>query len=173
MEHTNANPAGGDGGAAKESSSALKVPQITAATRTTQDVSARLSPLTIFTARADARALLWQAGELNLHDAVDELQAAAAASGLVAQLGQDAVQSVMAKAFTAVRDAFPEPKDMVPDDIEAATPVKRKGVAASTIMAVEYLVREGDAERLRCWLAKLSATERTSIREHLGRRTCR
>jgi hypothetical protein len=61
-------------------------------------------PLAVFIARCEARALLWQAGELDLHEAVDKLQADAVASGLVAQLGQDAVQAVMAKAFAAVRD---------------------------------------------------------------------
>jgi hypothetical protein len=37
----------------------------------------RPSPLAVFVARAEARALLWEEGELDLHDAVDELQAAA------------------------------------------------------------------------------------------------
>jgi hypothetical protein len=58
----------------------------------------------IFTARCEARALLWQAGEFDLHEAVDVLQAAAMRDGLVAAIGQDAVQALMAAAFTAVRD---------------------------------------------------------------------
>ena len=57
----------------------------------------------VFTARAEARALLWQAGEFDLHDAVDELQAAAERDGLLAKLGQDAVQKIISKAFGVVR----------------------------------------------------------------------
>jgi len=59
-------------------------------------------PLAAFAARAEARALLWQASELELQDAVDELQAAAERDGLVLKLGQDAVQTIIAKAFGAV-----------------------------------------------------------------------
>jgi hypothetical protein len=66
----------------------------------------RADPVAVFVARCEARALLWQAGELELHDAVDELQASAAASGLVDQLGQNGVQAIMAEAFAAVRDNF-------------------------------------------------------------------
>jgi hypothetical protein len=62
-----------------------------------------VSPLAVLIARAEARALLWQAGELDLHEAVDELQAAAEVSGLVDELGQDGVQAVIAKAFGGVR----------------------------------------------------------------------
>jgi hypothetical protein len=54
-------------------------------------------------ARAEARALLWQAGELDLHEAVDELQAAAKDLGLVHEVGQDAVQAIIARAFEVVR----------------------------------------------------------------------
>ena len=62
------------------------------------------SPLAVVIARAEARATLWQVGELDLHEAVDELQAAAVVSGLVAKLGQDEVQRLMAEAFRKVRE---------------------------------------------------------------------
>jgi hypothetical protein len=62
-----------------------------------------VSPALIFTARAEARALLWQAGEFELQEAVDVLQASAEATGLVAEIGQDAVQAIIAKAFGAVQ----------------------------------------------------------------------
>ena len=52
-----------------------------------------ISPAVMFTARAEARALLWQAGEFELHEAVDELQATAERQDLVAELDQDAVQA--------------------------------------------------------------------------------
>jgi hypothetical protein len=58
--------------------------------------------LDIFRARAEARAMLHAFGEMTLHEAVDELQAAAETSGLVAEIGQDSVQQIMAEAFAAV-----------------------------------------------------------------------
>jgi hypothetical protein len=51
----------------------------------------------------EARAYLWAACEFDLHEAVDVLQADAVASGLVAEIGQDAVQAIMAEAFGRVR----------------------------------------------------------------------
>jgi hypothetical protein len=47
--------------------------------------------------------LLWQAGEFDLHEAVDKLQADAERTGLVAEIGQDAVQKIMADAFAITR----------------------------------------------------------------------
>jgi hypothetical protein len=66
--------------------------------------AARPSALDVFIARAEARALLWQAGEFDLHDAVDVLWHAAERDGLVTLLGQDAVQRLMAEAFRKVRE---------------------------------------------------------------------
>jgi hypothetical protein len=63
-------------------------------------------PLTatdIFRARAEARAALFAAGELDLQEAVDALQAAAIRSSLLGEIGQDAVQAIMAEAFRRVR----------------------------------------------------------------------
>jgi hypothetical protein len=60
---------------------------------------AQLTPAELFQARCEARALLYATGELTLHDAVDALQAAAIACGLVASIGQEAVQAIMAVAF--------------------------------------------------------------------------
>jgi hypothetical protein len=59
--------------------------------------------LTMFRARCEARALLFATGELDLHDAVDALQFDAETSGLVREIGQDAVQAIMAQAFGVVR----------------------------------------------------------------------
>jgi hypothetical protein len=63
--------------------------------------------LEIFRARAEARAALWQAGEISLHDAVDKLQAAAERNGLVDEIGQDEVQAILSTAFAAVREVEP------------------------------------------------------------------
>jgi hypothetical protein len=65
--------------------------------------TAKLDPLVVFRARCEARALLWKVGELDLHDAVDKLQHDAECHGLVAAIGQDAVQRIMRDAFHAVR----------------------------------------------------------------------
>jgi hypothetical protein len=58
----------------------------------------------VFRLRAWARALLYQAGEYALAEAVDVLQADAERDGLVDLLGQDSVQNILAEAFAAVRD---------------------------------------------------------------------
>jgi hypothetical protein len=133
------------------------------------EVAPRPDPLAVFTARCEARALLWRCLEFDLHEAVDALQAAAIASGLVAEIGQDEVQRLMATAFHAVRGDLPKSADMVPDDI-AVAPAPRRGAAASTLMAAEYLVRENDPEQLQRWLAQHGAEERTAILQHLEKR---
>jgi hypothetical protein len=71
--------------------------------RAARTIAVRPDPLAIFIARAEARALLWQAGEFDLHEAVDKLQADAERDGLVDRIGQDAVQAIIAKAFEALR----------------------------------------------------------------------
>lgn len=57
----------------------------------------------VFVARCQARAILVAHGQEHLADAVDEMQAAAIASGLVEQLGADGVQAAMAEAFARWR----------------------------------------------------------------------
>jgi hypothetical protein len=61
------------------------------------------SALDVFTARASARAHLVSCGYMDLVEAVDGLQLAAERTGLVDELGQDAVQLVMAAAFARWR----------------------------------------------------------------------
>lgn len=74
-----------------------------ATARKLAEPAARPSPLEVFVARTQARALLWRCLEFNLHEAVDALQAAAVRDGLVAELGQDEVQLILRDAFHAVR----------------------------------------------------------------------
>jgi hypothetical protein len=62
-----------------------------------------VDPVAVFTARAEARTLLWHYGALDLHEAVDVLQQDAVRDGLVDEIGQDAVQEIMAAAFNRVR----------------------------------------------------------------------
>ncbi len=97
----------------------------------------RIDPLEVFTARAEARALLWQAGEFDLHEAVDKLQQDAERDGLVAAIGQDEVQRIMADAFAAVRLA----DDMVPKPIPVSEPADDQAAASSTVEAVVYALR--------------------------------
>jgi hypothetical protein len=61
--------------------------------------------LEAFELRCWARARLYAHGELDLHAAIDELQAHAERRGLVADIGQDDVQACMAAAFGPVRAA--------------------------------------------------------------------
>jgi hypothetical protein len=66
--------------------------------------AASVDLIAVFGERCWARARLFAEGELELHEAVDELQNSATGNGLVAAIGQDAVQTMMADAFGAVRE---------------------------------------------------------------------
>jgi CobQ-like glutamine amidotransferase family enzyme len=68
-----------------------------------QRMTKRASAIDVFRERCEARALLFAVGEIDLHAAVDQLQADAMFSGLVSEIGQDAVQRIMSDAFAAVR----------------------------------------------------------------------
>jgi hypothetical protein len=63
----------------------------------------RIDPLTVFKARAEARALLWKCCEIDLYEAVDILLYAAKRAGLIDQFGQDRVQQIIADAFHRFR----------------------------------------------------------------------
>ena len=95
-----------------------------------RDEARTIDPVDIFVARCVARAKLYAAVEFELHEAVDVLQAAAERDGLVAALGQDRVQQIMADAFAAVRDDL----DVVPD-APPEEPRDRRA-AESTVEAV-------------------------------------
>src|SRR5262249_1321837 len=66
----------------------------------------------VFQARCEARAQLWHSADLDFESAVDELQQAAVASGLVGDIGQDAVQQIMAEALSRFRTDEPEITDL-------------------------------------------------------------
>jgi hypothetical protein len=72
---------------------------------TAQNQAAPVDALAALELRAAARARLWAEGELDLHDAVDALQASAERDGLIDRIGQDAVQAIMATAFAPFREA--------------------------------------------------------------------
>jgi hypothetical protein len=121
-------------------------------------------PLVVFKARAEARALLVYAGELSLPDAVDALQQAAEAYGLVQSLGQDEVQRLIAEAF----EPWLELEDLVPDALPDAPP--RCDVAQSTLDAAVYLIGQNDPQRLEAWLLRHNAAERAAVVEHIQKR---
>ena len=60
------------------------------------------SLLDVLRERAEARAILVAEGAMDFHDAVDGLQLAAVEYGLVADIGQDEVQRIIAAAFARV-----------------------------------------------------------------------
>src|SRR5262245_892725 len=122
--------------------------------------SPQVDALKVFVARAEARALLWHTGEISLHDAVDELWQAAVTGGLVAKLGPDKVQSILADAFAPLRDDLLKAEDVV-----EAAPRERR-VAASTLEAAEFLLREGNVERMCEWFDKHTPQERAEILDH-------
>jgi hypothetical protein len=66
--------------------------------------SAKAAPtaLDMFWACCEARAHLYAVGELDLDDAVEVLQERAVRHGLVAEIGEDAVQLIIAEAFHRV-----------------------------------------------------------------------
>ena len=111
-------------------------------------IATRADPLQVLIARAEARGILYREGDLDLHEAVDVLQAAAVQTGLVGALGQDAVQAIMAKAFAGVRADADANADAEPD-AEAGAEVNqvrhlerhehagRDAVAKSTIDATD------------------------------------
>jgi hypothetical protein len=59
----------------------------------------RVDLMDCFRQRADTRAYLWSIGEIDLHEAVDQLQADAVRDGLVEAYDQDHIQEVLARAF--------------------------------------------------------------------------
>jgi hypothetical protein len=63
----------------------------------------RPDPLAVFRLRAWARGYLWTVFELDLHEAVDVLQAEAECNGLVSRIGADGVHAILADAFHEFR----------------------------------------------------------------------
>jgi len=79
----------------------------TASTRAARAIDRRPALVDAFRERAWARAFIWNEGELDFHDAVDQLQRDAVRDGLVKRIGQDAVQQIIADAFRPRREDAP------------------------------------------------------------------
>lgn len=107
----------------------------------------------VFKARCIARAHLYGAGELDLHTAVDELEAFARSLGINRKIGIDGSQAIMAAAFRPVRmrewaeensSAAPANSEHVPNfSEENSSPVRSSRTPASTIDALLYGLRRG------------------------------
>ena len=67
-----------------------------------------IDPLDAFIERVEARAYLWSIGELELHEAVDVLQADADRDGLIKRMGQDEIQKILNECFALYRYGEPD-----------------------------------------------------------------
>jgi hypothetical protein len=142
-------------------------------TAAARKIAARPSALEVFVARAEAKAMLWAAGEISLHDAVDELWADAVRDGLTAKLGVDEVQQLLADAFAPEREDLPQHADVVVPDELVIDGERIAAVPIATLKAGEYLLRLGDRERFAKWFDRHTAQERAAILQHLEARTTR
>jgi hypothetical protein len=102
-----------------------------------------------FELRCWSRAQLYELGELDLHDAVDVLQHFAEETGLVAAIGQDEVQKIMADAFKPIREREWQPLEPEPKQKTAPTTVEAL-MWALREFGLSGLYRAGNHDRLRC-----------------------
>jgi hypothetical protein len=119
----------------REAAAAIPVrgPRHEAASMKPATTPAPVDPLTAFQAQCEARALLYLAGELDLHEALDTLQSDAETSGLVRMIGQDAIQAILANAFAPHRD---DPWN-APGWHEAAIEYQQKRECRTLIVEIE------------------------------------
>jgi hypothetical protein len=142
--------------------------------------------LETFRARCQATARDYAIGKVDLIMAVDQLHDFAFTRGVVDELGQDVVQTIMAEAFAPVREGVTNIHTLGDDyDGLSATFARacqladaeyaRLGIRPSrtdshlpdsTIAAAEYLVRLNDRDRLRAWLIEHTPVERGLILQH-------
>jgi hypothetical protein len=87
-----------------------------------------VDPVEAFRQRAEARAHLWSIGDIDLHDAVDQLQHDAERDLLIEQVGQDAVQASKAAAQRqSTRAERPTPQSTIEAVMVA---VRARGIGA-------------------------------------------
>jgi hypothetical protein len=153
----------------------------------THPVQAGVDLVAAFVARAEARAILYAACVYTLHEAVDELQESAVRTGLVAAIGQDAVQAIIA--FNAldeeeapavecrtcgwspcINHTFCVACRRADAQQRQKAPAVPRALPAATISAIEYLLALGDQARLDGFLKSLNAHERTLLRGYFVRK---
>jgi hypothetical protein len=132
------------------------------ALRNTEAASVDL--VAVFQEQCWARAHLYFEGELDLHDAVDELQNSAMNNGLVAAIGQDAVQAMMADAFGAVRKRTNILATASAWEFGEAYDDHRGVLDPSTVDEFDRLLEQGDPARFGKWMAFLTVAERRAVR---------
>ena len=106
-----------------------------------QEQAERADRRDVLVARAEARALLWYVGDLTLHDAVDQLQADAERDGLVDDLGQDAVQHILARPFALLRERLREHVHERPAERAYEHPIEVQSISGQQIFGA-WLVSE-------------------------------
>jgi hypothetical protein len=128
----------------------------------------RVDPLDCLVERAEARALLWAQGLIEtIPAAVDVLQHDAERDGLIKRIGQDAVQTILAYALWPYHEA--SNADLFePIADERDEKPKHNALAASTIEAFKFVIRQNDPERLRAWLARHSPEECIALNKMLA-----
>jgi hypothetical protein len=129
--------------------------------------AARVVPsIDVLEIRAQIRAFLWWQYQMEIDEAVDELQAYAERSGLVREIGQDRVQEIIAAPFARYHEMI-EPDDSPPqwftatimpepEEPEPVKPVVKQPYSPpkATVDAFEFVVRNYDADYLTRWLAQ-------------------
>jgi hypothetical protein len=127
----------------------------------------RVDLLDAFSERASSRAFLWSINEFELHEAVDKLQHDAKRDGLINRIGQDAVQRILADAFRPYHEASnADLFERIADERDEKP--KHNALAASTIEAFKFVIRQNDPERLRAWLARHSPEECIALNKMLA-----
>jgi hypothetical protein len=127
--------------------------------------AASVDLMAVFKERCWARARLFAEGELELHDAVDELQSSAVRTGLIAAIGQDAVQTMMADAFGTVRERTNELATASAWELGEAYDDHRRVLDPSTVNELDRLIEQGVPARFRKWMAFLTVAERMAVQE--------
>ncbi len=103
-----------------------------------------VDPVAAFKLRCEAKAHLYGAGELDLHNAVDELAEFARKIGINHSIGIDDSQAVMAEALRPVREwEWAEPNGSKPEPNGSAEPSTQSRTPTSTIDALFYALRRG------------------------------
>jgi hypothetical protein len=119
----------------------------------------------VFEARCWARAHLYAEGEVDLNDAVDELQSTAMSNGLVAAIGQDAVQAAVSDAFGAVRKRTNELATASAWEFSEAYHGPRGVLDVATVGELGRLIEQDDPARFRKWMALLTVAERMAVKD--------
>jgi hypothetical protein len=131
---------------------------MTAALRHVPQVSVDLAEA--FRLRCWACARLVIEGELALHEAVDKLHGDAVRDGLVAAIGQDRAQEMLAEAFCKVGT-------LTAWELGEAVEDHRGVLDAATLAELDALIEEGDPQQFREWMAWLTIAEREAVHDLL------